>query len=293
MLKKKIKEEKNWEKTFVTQKLILWHPTERKFLLAKAIDGDTEVLGRFGGHLEVGEVLIDGFKREIAEEAGKIKYDIIDIIDIVRADDQLIVISYLAEYQGGDIQLSDETTGYEWLTFDAIQKNEKISFITKNSFKKAVQRLKEREYLIDLKRLQADFENYKKRQAEAQKELKSFLIEQLVLDIIPVLDNFRSANGHIPEASKNEPWVIGVQYIEKQLEDVLAANGMQLINVKEGDAFDPNIHEAISQVAESSDENENSGEKSDQIQTQTVARVLQNGYQLGEKVIRPAKVIVA
>lgn len=139
------------------------------------------------------------------------------------------------------------------------------------------------EYLGDLKRMQAEFENYKKRQVASQKELGGYLIEKLVLDIIPVLDNFRSATLHVPAEQKESPWVIGIQYIEKQLESVLVDNGMQTIEVKEGEEFDPNIHEAISQE---SSESESPDEK------HKVATVIQKGYKFGERVIRPAKVTV-
>lgn len=140
--------------------------------------------------------------------------------------------------------------------------------------------VKAEEYLSDLKRVQADFENYKKRQQESQKELGGYLIEKLVLDIIPVLDNFRAATMHVPAEQKESPWVIGIQYIEKQLEDVVKQNGVEVIEAKEGDEFDPSIHEAVSH------ESEEESEK------QVIAKVLQNGFRLGGKVIRPAKVSV-
>jgi molecular chaperone GrpE len=146
------------------------------------------------------------------------------------------------------------------------------------------------EYLNDLQRLQADFANYKKRQQESQKELSGYLIERLVLDLVPVLDNFRMATNHVPEVSKSDPWVTGIQYIEKQLEDVLTANGLQVIEVNEGDVFDPSIHEAISDEQETENDE---GKKTDkEIPAQVVAKVLQKGYKIGGKVIRPAKVSV-
>lgn len=141
---------------------------------------------------------------------------------------------------------------------------------------------KEEEYLVDLKRVQADFENYKKRQIESQKDLRGILIEKLVLDIVPVLDNFRSATQHVPSEQKDSPWVTGIGYIEKQLEAVLIDNGLQTIEVKEGEVFDPQVHEAISSE-------ENQEEKSEK---HTVAKVIQKGYKFGERVIRPAKVTV-
>jgi molecular chaperone GrpE len=159
------------------------------------------------------------------------------------------------------------------------------------------------EYLNDLQRLQADFSNYKKRQQESQKELAGYLIEKLVMEITPVLDNFQMATSHVPAESADSPWVVGIRYIEKQLEKVLADNGMQVIEAKEGDAFDPRIHEAISQepsfakvtAGEAINDQPSSakvmaGEVASQ--TQVIAKVLQKGYRIGEKVIRPAKVSI-
>lgn len=138
------------------------------------------------------------------------------------------------------------------------------------------------EYLNDLKRSQADFENYKRRQNESQKELGGYLIEKLVLDIVPVLDNFRAATMHVPVKQKDSPWVVGIQYIERQLETVLTDNGLTLIEPTIGEAFDPTKHEAIES------EEEPSGEA-----TNTITKVHQKGYQLGERVIRAAKVAVS
>mgnify|MGYP000896994029 FL=1 len=145
------------------------------------------------------------------------------------------------------------------------------------------------EYLNDLKRLQADFENYKKRQATREKEIGGYLIEKLVMDIVPVMDNFRMATEHVPETERTSPWVTGIQYIEKQLEKVLTENGVTTIEVKIGDAFDPTIHEALEQAV-SGEASEKTGEEND---IQTVTKVLQNGFRIGERVIRPAKVIVS
>lgn len=141
---------------------------------------------------------------------------------------------------------------------------------------------KAEEYLTDLKRSQADFENYRKRQQESQKELGSYLIEKLILDIVPVLDNFRAATMHVPAEQKESPWVVGIQYIEKQLEDVIKQNGVEVIEAKVGDPFDPSIHEAVS----------HEGSATDDETPHTIASALQNGFRLGGKVIRPAKVSV-
>lgn len=162
--------------------------------------------------------------------------------------------------------------------------------------------IKAEEHLADLQRTRADFENYRKRQAESQKELGGYLIEKLVLDIVPVLDNFRSATLHVPPEQKDSPWVVGIQYIEKQLEDVIKSNGVEVIETKEGDAFDPTIHEAVdSQQPTESNQQEaineeqstdNEKQKATENQPHVIAKVLQKGFRLGGKVIRPAKVSV-
>jgi molecular chaperone GrpE len=146
---------------------------------------------------------------------------------------------------------------------------------------------KAEEYLQDLKRLQADFENYKKRQNEAEKSLKGYLIQGLILDIIPVLDNFQAATNHVPGAEKSSPWVVGIQYIEKQLETVLVEHGVTLIEPSIGETFDPSKHEAIEKETEESEPLKDGDEIKD-----IISQVRQKGYQLGDKVIRAAKVTI-
>ncbi len=145
---------------------------------------------------------------------------------------------------------------------------------------------KAEEYLNDLKRLQADFDNYKKRQAEAEKSLKGYLIEGLVLDLIPVLDNFHAATMHVPDDQKSSPWVVGIQYIEKQLETVLTENDMSLIEPAPGETFDPTKHEALEKEGEERELKD--GEEIKEV----VSKVHQKGYLLGNRVIRPAKVTI-
>jgi molecular chaperone GrpE len=105
---------------------------------------------------------------------------------------------------------------------------------------------REEEYLFGWKRCMADFENYKKRQQENQKSLGEYLKIDSTLQILPVIDNFRSATEHIPVEQKEVPWVVGIMYIQKQLEDILKENGVTEMDVKVGDEFDPNLHEAVS-----------------------------------------------
>jgi molecular chaperone GrpE len=198
-----------------------------------------------------------------------------------------------------------------------IEKKVDVKKDIKKFFKKAEKKeSKEEEYLLGWRRCMADFENYKKRQQENQKSLGEYVKEDFVLQIIPVIDNFHSATEHIPEEQKNVPWVVGIMYIQKQLEDVLKENGVTEIPVKVGDEFDPNLHEAVASnpaYAEASTSVKTPADKpagkqetvnlptgqagSDQEAEKKelenkIKKVVLKGYKLGEKVIRAARVIV-
>lgn len=142
---------------------------------------------------------------------------------------------------------------------------------------------KEEEYLNDLKRCQADFENYRKRQDERMKELGMIVKEDLIMQLFPVLDNFEMSLSHVPEDQKENAWVTGMMHIQRQLENVLKENGIEEIKTKEGDDFNPEIHEAI--------HNEESRIKNQELSNR-VSKIIAKGYKIGDKVIRAAKVIV-
>ena len=131
----------------------------------------------------------------------------------------------------------------------------------------------ERDYLDDLRRLQADFENYKKRMmrqaAETGTRAKGGVIERL----LPVLDNFERAISH-GEGGE------GVALVYKEFIGALHAEGLEEIP-SEGVPFDPRVHEAVDAVFEEGLEEEIS------------RTVYQRGYRLGDQVLRPARVVVA
>lgn len=143
---------------------------------------------------------------------------------------------------------------------------------------------KEEEYLEGWKRCQADFENYKKRQAESQKDLLKFSLEGIVLQVLPILDNFHASTDHIPEDQKDNPWVVGIMHIQKQLEDLLKNNEVEEIEAKVGDEFDPSVHEAVQK--DTKETNENTKE------TNKIGKIIQKGYKISGKVIRPTRVVV-
>lgn len=144
---------------------------------------------------------------------------------------------------------------------------------------------KSEEYLNNWKRCQADFENYKKDREKRMIEFRKFACEDLVTQILPVLDNFESSLAHIPENEKESPWVQGILHIKKQLEDILKDNGIKEIETKVGNEFDPVIHEAIK--SDLNDPNEHPNDSN------VIKKVLQKGYEIDGKVIRPVKVTVS
>jgi molecular chaperone GrpE len=130
-----------------------------------------------------------------------------------------------------------------------------------------------------LQRTQADFVNYRRRNEEDKATFVRFATSDLIEQILPVMDNFALAAKHVPAEFTDNAWAQGVQAIEKQLEQILLANGLEKEEV-EGQPFDPTLHEAVGEVTDKS--------KKDSI----IVSEETPGYMLGGKLIRPAKVIV-
>jgi molecular chaperone GrpE len=132
-------------------------------------------------------------------------------------------------------------------------------------------------HLNDLKRLAAEFENYRKRVAREQEALSTRAAERLVKELLPIVDDLEraleAAEEH-QEAKLEE----GVRLVQRQLASVLEREG--LAEIETNGKFDPHVHEAL--LARPADAEEGS-----------VLEVLQKGYRLGDRVLRPARVIVA
>jgi molecular chaperone GrpE len=134
------------------------------------------------------------------------------------------------------------------------------------------------EYLDALQRLKAEFDNYRKRTAREQAAMSARATESLVKELLPVLDDLERAleAAELHEEAKLEE---GVSLVHRALVDLLRKHGLEQIETD--GAFDPHVHEALlSQPAED-------------IEPGAVAQVLQKGYRLGDRVLRPARVVVA
>jgi molecular chaperone GrpE len=125
------------------------------------------------------------------------------------------------------------------------------------------------------KRAAADLANYR-RQAEAERyEQAKYATEKVVLAVLPVLDNLKRAAEHTPAELTESDWVKGVIATEQQLEGVLGKLGLTKVSAEIGAPCDPLAHQPIGLVPGAAD---------------TICAVLEDGWKLGDKIIRPAKV---
>lgn len=133
----------------------------------------------------------------------------------------------------------------------------------------------------NLLRLQAEFENFKKRQVKEREESRKSANERLLTELLPVLDNLERALEHGGEGGSPEKMLDGIQLVLKQFRESLSQFGVELIEA-EGALFDPHVHDAMSRV-------ETDGDPPDG----TVVEVYQRGYLLNGRVLRAAMVGVA
>lgn len=137
-----------------------------------------------------------------------------------------------------------------------------------------------------LQRERADAMNVRRRSDEERAQLGNFYKALIVRELLPVIDNFERALKHVPKEIVNNDFVKGVQGIVKQFDITIERLGVEKIG-QIGEVFDPRIHEAVQVDTEGEyDDSEN------QMLQEKVSEVLQQGYRLGEEVLRPAMVKV-
>jgi molecular chaperone GrpE len=138
------------------------------------------------------------------------------------------------------------------------------------------EREKAEEYLASWQRAQADFINYKRRIEQERQDFNNFANAQLVLSILPVLDDMERALNAIPEEFADHDWVEGIRLLERKFKTILEGQGVKPV-LSLGMAFDPHYHEAM---------RKEKGEEG------MVVGELQKGYMLNDKLLRPARVVV-
>jgi len=135
-------------------------------------------------------------------------------------------------------------------------------------------------YLDHLKRLQAEFENYRKRVQRESEQLRKLAAEDVLASLLPVIDNMYRA-CQAAERHDEGQVVEGVEKVTGQLVGLLGSQGLEELPVAPGDPFDPTLHEAV--LAQPSDE----------FAEGAIVAVLDRGYCLHDKLLRPARVIVS
>ncbi|WP_406659732.1 nucleotide exchange factor GrpE [Methanolobus sp. ZRKC3] len=131
-----------------------------------------------------------------------------------------------------------------------------------------------------LLRLTAEFDNYRKRSIREKEEYRKFAVEQLIVELLEVHDNFERALDSAKQADETQAVIKGVEMVFKQFAAILEKEGLQKIECK-GAEFDPHLHDAMLHI-ENPDNDDN-----------TVMDVCKPGYYLHSKVIRPAMVTVS
>jgi molecular chaperone GrpE len=160
---------------------------------------------------------------------------------------------------------------------------------TRTELEKQVSSLEERaallekerdEHLDQLKRVAAEFDNYRKRVARDQQSLAARAHERLVKELLPVLDDLERALEAAADSRDSERGRVedGVRLVHRELQEALSKEGLE--EIETNGHFDPHVHEALlSQPSEHDDG--------------AILEVLQKGYRLGDRVLRPARVVVS
>ncbi len=130
-------------------------------------------------------------------------------------------------------------------------------------------------------RLFAEFENYKKRTSKERIELFTTANQELMTVLLPILDDFERALTHIEDDEEAEELRKGVLLIYKKLVATLEQKGLAISEVKAGDTFDAEIHEAITQIPAPSKKMKGK-----------IVDVIEKGYKLGDRIIRFPKVVI-
>lgn len=136
------------------------------------------------------------------------------------------------------------------------------------------------EYLDGLKRERADFINYKRRVEREQEALKQTLTGQIVRKYLVVLDDLERALSHKPTDGEGAAWAQGIELVYRKLQGILEAEGVQRIPA-ETELFDPTRHEALM------------SEDNPAYESGQIIEIFEQGYTLGDRVLRPARVRVA
>ncbi len=129
-------------------------------------------------------------------------------------------------------------------------------------------------------RLFAEFENYKKRTSKERMDLFKTAGQEVIVSLLPVLDDFERALKELSKSDDKEMFK-GVELIQNKLKETLKSKGLQEIKIKEGDVFDAEVHDAVTQIPAPSKKLKGK-----------IIDVIEKGFSLGDRIIRHPKVVV-
>jgi molecular chaperone GrpE len=137
------------------------------------------------------------------------------------------------------------------------------------------------EYLDGWQRARAEFANYRRRQEQQRQQMQAAAKASVLLQLLPVMDDLRRALEAVPEESEGNPWLSGVEQVQRKWQAALERVGLSVLPVEAGDAFDPNVHEALTH------------EPCAEMEAGKIIQVVQPGYEIDDTVLRPALVRVS
>ncbi|MFD0796922.1 nucleotide exchange factor GrpE [Maribacter chungangensis] len=170
---------------------------------------------------------------------------------------------------------------------DAISQEENIDTAEEKQLNEEIEQSEEERLREDVAkekdkflRLFAEFENYKKRTSKERMDLFKTAGQEVIISLLPVMDDFDRALKELSKSEDKEMFK-GVELINGKLKETLKSKGLEELQVKAGDAFDADIHEAITQIPAPSKKMKGK-----------VIDVIEKGFKLGDRIIRHPKVVV-
>lgn len=137
------------------------------------------------------------------------------------------------------------------------------------------------EYLDGWQRARAEFANFRRRQEQQRRQMQAAAKAGVLLQLLPVMDDLKRALEAVPEESEEEPWVSGVEQVQRKWQVALERLGLSTMPVEAGETFDPAYHEALTH------------EPNEEVEAGHIIQVVQPGYQVDDTVLRPALVRVS
>jgi len=178
--------------------------------------------------------------------------------------------------------LDDEETNDEIPAVEVIEPEDEEETLDTDDILQELQEVRNQrdEYLDGWQRAQAEFANYKKRVERDRQQIQQNATANVVRKYLEILDDLERALANRPQVGEGADWANGIDLVYKKWLKALESDDIKPMQA-DGQIFDPNLHEAISQEA------------NDDYESGEIIEVVQNGYMIGDRVLRPARVRVA